>query len=229
MPADLVNREGALQESEYRLLDTLYRVSMVLARHDRKDAIRLVGDEFQINEEAAIRWILKAEDFMTMGVAEGIDDARKIYRFRLEKMFNTCMAMAVRTETETLSKPTRVRITMKTNGVESDTGESKIVMATHTKVRPNCLDTNALNLARKLAIDIAAISGVRGAKGGQLNIGTLNIQNNNGLPGADTLQDLTNAQLVKLLGAEIVDVQQEPTTPAEPRGQEGAGETPPAR
>lgn len=218
----------SLSESEYRLLDTLHRVSMVLARNDRKDAITIVGRELGVTETESVRWILKAEEFMGMGIVEGIHDASKVYRFRLEKMFNTCMAMAVRTETETLTKPTRVRITLMTNGQETETGESKIVTATHTKVRPNCLDTNALNLALKLAREIAALSGVRGTKGGQFNIGTLNIQQNNGgLPGAETLQDLTNAQLVSLLGAEVVDVQQEPSTPAESGRPESAGETPP--
>lgn len=220
----------ALSESEYRLLDTLHRVSMVLARNDRKDAIVIVSRELAVTESEAVRWILKAEDFLALGIVEGIDDARKVYRFRLEKMFNTCMAMAVRTETETLTKPTRVRITLMKNGQEQETGESKIVTATHTKVRPNCLDTNALNLALKLAREIAILSGVRDMKkGGQFNIGTLNIQQNNGgLPGADILQDLTNAQLTSLLGAEIVDVQQEPSTPAESGRPEGAGETPAA-
>lgn len=193
----------ALEPREFELLSRLHQISLWLALHPRTKVLKLTREEYAIGAPEAEVWIRKAEDFLALGVPEAADRARQLYNFRLQRIHDTAMAMAVRDSVEVIEKPTRLIVERPDGGG----GPTEVVRkVTHTKVKHQILDTGALQVALKAARELAHLAGLRvkEGRGGGPPV-SVNVQVNNGeLPSAQQTSQLANQQLAAMLGAEVV-------------------------
>lgn len=191
---------SGLSDREYELVSRIHSVAIWMARSKPGEVKRRIMDDFNCTEAVADQWMRKAEDFMHLGVMEGVADARAVYRDQLMRIYLLAMSMTVRNQVEITQKPVKVRVES-TDGVQQD---PQVITATITKTKANVLDVGAMSVALKAAKEMAYIAGARpSGKAGNMQI---NQQFNIGqdtLPDANLLQDLSNDQLVKLLGSDL--------------------------
>jgi hypothetical protein len=226
---DLIEYDGehGLDAREYTLISRIYQICVWLARHKRREVVKLIQEEYGVTVEEAEVWVRKAEDFMALGVLEGAATAKQVYNLRLQRIFDLCMANAQRDIVEITTKPTRIY------DVE---GKAHMQMAQHTKVKPQSLDSAALALAMKAAKEMAILNGGRAAEGKNGVTNNFVQINNNEVPGAQTTQDLSNEQLAQLAGVVMAPIQVEKdhvevlprATPAGATDAEGGDEVHPA-
>lgn len=191
--------EGGLSAAEYDLVSRVHRVCVWLARHrSRKKVVEEIIEEFGCDEAAAVVWISKAQEFMALGMIGGADKAREMYHHRLLEIYEVAMRHATKDRIKTVTKPTKV--------VGPD-GQFRVINGTHVTVEKDVLDSAALGLALKAAREIAHVQGARPRDGGgPRSLHVENLQINNGqLPQANQTDQLTNASLAMLLGAEVVE------------------------
>lgn len=219
-----MNQEGkpALTDREWSLVSKLNQVCMIAARfRTREQVLEEIGTSLMVKPAEAERWLRKAEEYMASGAIESVDAARDMYHVRLTEIYARAMEHSVKDVIEITTKPTRLVI--------DESGETRVINATHHKVKPNMLDTGALQVALKAAREAAHIMGVRpNDRRRGVAIGTVNMQINS--PQASTTMEMANNQLASMIGAEIIDeaegteILPEPTETLDPNAAE-AGHT----
>lgn len=207
LSTDLADREPALNDREWTLISRLNQICVLAARLPSRDKVlEEIALDWRIGRTEAEKWLRKGEEFMASGVVEGVDMARRMYHMRLSEIYGTAMKHAVKDQVKVTTKPTRVIV----DGVDEDGKPmSRVITAQHTEIRPNSLDTAALQVALRAAREAAHILGVspnRGRRGVQIEQVNLNI--GSGVMG-NNVMDMANDQLAALLGAQVIDAQAE--------------------
>lgn len=199
----------ALDVREYELLSRLFSITVWLAKFPkRSQVVAHVRQEYECTDPVAELWVRKAEDMIALGVLDGVDDSRKLYHLRLNHLFGTLMQHLIKDQVEVTTKPLNLKIVTE-DGVP--TGKFQQVDGRITKVKHQALDPAVANMLFKLAKEMAHVTGGRpmtGRGGGGIGrVGTVNVQINHGeLPSAQQADQLSNEQLARLMGAEIVQV-----------------------
>lgn len=199
------DRAPALTDREYELFDRSNRIASWLARNTVAETVNQTVEVYGCDAATARKWVAKARDLLNMGVLEDLEQARRVYLSRLNRIHDLAMAHAVRDEVEITTKPQRITVDL----IDGDT-EERMINATITKVRPRALNTQALNTALKSAREVAMLTGARQGRNG--SVSQTNIFMGQGVAMAHETERMSVEQLAGMLGdgVEVIDVEAGP-------------------
>jgi hypothetical protein len=215
---DLPSPAG-LSEREFDFLTRVTMIATWVSRHDDEEVIARCMSELGMDRPTADAWLTKAQEYMALGAVENVEAARQLYLCRLESIYQLSMSRAVRDEVKVTTRPMKLQV--------GDSDETREVMGTTTEVKPQAFNAAAVQLALKAATDAAKLQGAK-SEGGGTRIGNMNVlmQGNGGeLPMGNTVDQLSDQDLAKLIGVEVAEAERRvPRLDAAPSNGEHTGD-----